>query len=448
MAIVDQKWTPLPVPHAIEVPDRVAEGALLRPRVLRARGRAAVAPRVADGVPARGDPGAGRLRRVRDPRPVGASSCAPTTARCAPSRTPAATAACKVVEGRGTCESGFTCPFHGWCYGQDGTNTHVPQRRTLRRAQPPARRHRPRAGAVRDVGRLRLDQPRRRRPAAARVHRAGRHASSTRGRSSRCAPSGGTPCRLPVNWKLAQQAFLEQYHVVEAHPQLVHPRHALLREATGAPFDPRAFVDAELQYLRTMSEGMAGMVHANDVRIAEGLRDIELPADPTRGAWRPGTARSTTRSSSGTATAGHDVPDLNDLEARGRQRADGLLLPPLLRAADVQQRVVVPLPPARAGGDADGDLVAHPVPGGRGAAAGRRRPRCGSTTTPAGRRSPRRTSPTCRGSSAACTPRASSTCASPSRPRATSRQLRAHDRRLPRRPALRAAAARRCARST
>ena len=25
---------------------------------------------------------------------------------------------------------------------------------------------------------------------------------------------------------------------------------------------------------------MAGMVHANDVRIAEGLRDIELPADP------------------------------------------------------------------------------------------------------------------------------------------------------------------------
>ena len=29
-----------------------------------------------------------------------------------------------------------------------------------------------------------------------------------------------------------------------------------------------------------MSEGMAGMVHANDVRVAEGLRDIELPADP------------------------------------------------------------------------------------------------------------------------------------------------------------------------
>src|SRR3546814_7295952 len=46
------------------------------------------------------------------------------------------------------------------------------------------------------------------------------------------------------------------------------------------------------------------------------------------------------------------------------QRADGLQLPALVRAADVQQRLVLPLPPARAGGDADGDLVAHPLPGG------------------------------------------------------------------------------------
>jgi hypothetical protein len=49
--------------------------------------------------------------------------------------------------------------------------------------------------------------------------------------------------------------------------------------ARGSEFDPHAFVDAELQYLRTMSDGMAGMVHANDVAIAEGLRDMDLPAD-------------------------------------------------------------------------------------------------------------------------------------------------------------------------
>ena len=81
----------------------------------------------------------------------------------------------KVVAGRGTCDSGFTCPFHGWCYGPDGTNTHVPHAKDVRRAQPAAGRHRPHAGAVRAVGRVRVDQPRRRRAAAAAVHRAGRH---------------------------------------------------------------------------------------------------------------------------------------------------------------------------------------------------------------------------------------------------------------------------------
>src|SRR5688572_12316017 len=35
----------------------------------------------------------------------------------------------RVVQGRGTCADGFTCPFHGWCYGPDGANTAVTQRR-------------------------------------------------------------------------------------------------------------------------------------------------------------------------------------------------------------------------------------------------------------------------------------------------------------------------------
>src|SRR4051812_35261358 len=37
----------------------------------------------------------------------------------------------QLVEGRGTCESGFTCPFHGWCYGQDGANTRIPMRKSF-----------------------------------------------------------------------------------------------------------------------------------------------------------------------------------------------------------------------------------------------------------------------------------------------------------------------------
>src|SRR3954454_8716210 len=47
-----------------------AQAAVLRPRLLRPRGRAALVSHVADGVPARGDPRSARLRRVPVPRPV------------------------------------------------------------------------------------------------------------------------------------------------------------------------------------------------------------------------------------------------------------------------------------------------------------------------------------------------------------------------------------------
>ena len=61
---------------------------------------------------------------------------------------------------------------------------------------------------------------------------------------------------------------------------------------------------------------MDGMVHANDVRIAESLRGIELPADPTL-------AMSTWNRTLNDAVvrwhrdAGCDMPDLNELDAQG-----------------------------------------------------------------------------------------------------------------------------------
>ena len=81
-------------------------------------------------------------------------------------------------------------------------------------------RDRPGPGAVRDLGRLRLDQPRRRRR---------RRCASASSRSRRTWTPGSSRTmhaewwcsfRLPVNWKLAQEAFMEQYHVLETHPQL------------------------------------------------------------------------------------------------------------------------------------------------------------------------------------------------------------------------------------
>jgi hypothetical protein len=75
-----------------------------------------------------------------------------------------------------------------------------------------------------------------------------------------------------------------------------------------------------------MSEGMAGMVHANDVRIAEEMRDIELPADPAlaMATWHRTFNDAVT---SAHRAAGSDIPDLNELEAQGMNEPMGYCFP-------------------------------------------------------------------------------------------------------------------------
>ena len=115
------------------------------------------------------------------------------------------------------------------------------------------------------------------RPAAARLHRAVRH---DHGRLAARVDAPRVVVRLPPAREL------------EARRRGVHgavPRHrvapAARRQApvpaagTRPTFDPQAWLDAEIRYLHIMNEGMAGMVHARDVDVAEGLRDIELPAE-------------------------------------------------------------------------------------------------------------------------------------------------------------------------
>jgi hypothetical protein len=93
----------------------------------------------------------------------------------------------------------------------------------------------------------------------------------------------------------------------------------------GKAFDPAFFVEAELDYLRTMSEGMVGMVHANDVRIAEELQ-VDLPGDQAEAiaTWD--------RTLNDAVTGwhreqGHVIPDLNELEASGQNEPMGFCFP-------------------------------------------------------------------------------------------------------------------------
>jgi phenylpropionate dioxygenase-like ring-hydroxylating dioxygenase large terminal subunit len=312
VAFEDQTWSALPVPYAMTVPDRVPkeryydpdfyqlEVDLLWPRVWQMACRLEEIP----------DPGDFAEYEILDQSVV--------VVRTEDQGVKAYQNVCrhrgvKVVEGRGKLTSGFTCPFHGWCYGLDGRNTFVSQARTFSEhnldpddiALTPVR-----CEVWGGCAWINLDDS----------------APPLRDYLEPIAPildawkvdtlrtEWWAACRLPCNWKLAQEAFVEQYHVLETHPQLRIPGRVPPRG--GKPFDPSAFVDSEIHYLRTMSEGMGGMVHADDVRIAEGLRDLELPADPALamamwnralndavGEWH--------------RSVGHDVPDLNELDTQG-----------------------------------------------------------------------------------------------------------------------------------
>ncbi len=273
MAIVEQKWSALPVPFAIATPDRVPkeryydpdfyrlENELLWPRVWQMACRLEEVP----------DPGDFAEYEILDQSVL--------VVRTEDMGVRAFDNACRhrgvrFAQGRGSKPGGFVCPFHGWCYGTDGHNTRVTQasgfsEHNLEPAEinlspvrcetwggcawinfdhdaPPLRECIEPFAGVLDAWKM----------------------ESLRAEWWYSA-------RLPVNWKLGIEAFVEQYHVLQSHPQLRIPG----RYAAGDRFDPRAFLESELQYLKTMSEGMAGMVHARDLRIAEEMADLELPAD-------------------------------------------------------------------------------------------------------------------------------------------------------------------------
>ena len=312
MAVVDRRSSALTVPHAVELPDRLRKERYFDPDFYRLE---------AELLWRRVWQMACRLEEIPQPRDFVEYEILDQSiivVRSDDGGVAAFQNACrhrgvKVAEGRGTCESGFICPFHGWCYGPDGQNTFVPRKKTFAEHNlapqdldlTPVRCEV--WGGCAWVN-LHDDAP----PLRQCIEPFATVLDAWKVESMRA--EWWYACRLPVNWKLAEEAFMEQYHVVEAHPQLVIPG---MRYSPGqGGVDTRAVVDAEIQYLRTMSEGMAGMVHANDVRIAEGLRDMELPADPSEAmsTWHRTLNDEVVRWH---RAQGSDIPDLNDLEARG-----------------------------------------------------------------------------------------------------------------------------------
>ncbi len=322
MAIVDRKWSALPVPYAMEFTDRAPkeryfdpdfyrmEVEMLWPRVWQMACRLEEIPQ----------PGDFAEYEVLDQSVV--------VVRTDDMGVRAFQNACrhrgvKVVQGRGTCEGTFICPFHGWCYGPDGTNTFVTRSKTFaeHNLQPQDLNLVPvRCEMWGGCAWINLDDDAP--PLRECIEPFATVMDAWKVESLRTEK--WFACRLPVNWKLAEEAFMEQYHVVETHPQLVITGRDVSR--TGGATDPRTVIDAEIHYLHTMSEGMDGMVHANDVRVAEGMRDMELPDDPKQAiaTWLRALNDAVVRWH---RDAGSDIPDLNDLEARGLNEPMGYCFP-------------------------------------------------------------------------------------------------------------------------
>jgi phenylpropionate dioxygenase-like ring-hydroxylating dioxygenase large terminal subunit len=317
MAIVEQKRPAQTVPHAIEIPDRIPkeryydpeffelEAERLWPRVWQMACRLEEIPEPFDFAEYQILDQSIVVVRTEDPdtHELGVTAFQNTCRH----------RGMRVVQGHGTCQSGFTCPFHGWCYGPNGENTGVPRRRTFSEHNLEA--HDLDLTAVRcetwgGCAWVNLD------PAAPPLRQCLEPFATSLDawKVESLRAEWWYACRLPVNWKLAIEAFVEAYHVPQTHPQLIIPTR--YGQRPGEAFDAAAFIDADIRYLREMNEGMAGMVHADDVRIAEGLRGLELPDEPeaAKAVWNRTLNDAVTRWH---RDRGADIPDLNELTIQG-----------------------------------------------------------------------------------------------------------------------------------
>jgi phenylpropionate dioxygenase-like ring-hydroxylating dioxygenase large terminal subunit len=242
----------------------------------------------------------------------------------------------QLVQDRGSCPEGFVCPFHGWQFSLEGTCKFVysPQLFTLDNIDKSDLRLREcRLETWGGCAFINFDDnaPSLRESIEpfASMHDAW-HVESLR-------TEWWLSAKLPVNWKLAMEAFMEGYHVMATHPQLLFsedppgPAFAYRKMPTEIapmtrfmtmPTKPmpsevaaREFIDFNILTMRVLNKGMAGMTHEKDIQVAETLRDVELPPDILAATieWR--------RKLNDAVVAFHknnrmDVPDLNDVDAK------------------------------------------------------------------------------------------------------------------------------------
>ncbi len=240
----------------------------------------------------------------------------------------------KLVSDRGRRPKGFTCPFHGWQWGLNGDCTYVLSPELF-------------SDENLDKLDLRLKECRLEMWGGCAFINLDDNAPPLRQSIEPFATAMDAwrvetlkvewwyAAHLPCNWKLAMEAFMEGYHVMQTHPQLLSssfkgPEDTMYGPIQGVPmsrwatmsktpptsFDTKAFVNEAIEKMKVLNVGMAGMTHEKDVRVAEAIREIELPPDPREAV--PGWFRELNDAVvEAHKKAGMDVADLNDVAAKG-----------------------------------------------------------------------------------------------------------------------------------
>jgi phenylpropionate dioxygenase-like ring-hydroxylating dioxygenase large terminal subunit len=235
----------------------------------------------------------------------------------------------RLVQGRGNASHGIACPFHGWCWNLDGSNRFVFAPNLFREDQLEASDLRLRECRVETWGGcafVNFDD-------AAPPLRASLEPFATYHdplRVEQMRAESWLSTRLPVNWKLASEAFMEGYHAAQTHPQLLARS---VKRGYAAGTDPVGFTDPDdvvgssIYFMKALSEGMGGgMIHAKDIAVAEDLAGIALPEDAMQAiiAWNSRLNEEIVRRS---RAAGIPMPDLAELVATGHTSSVNFAFP-------------------------------------------------------------------------------------------------------------------------
>jgi len=226
----------------------------------------------------------------------------------------------QLVHGHGNSEKrGFNCPFHGWRWNTDGENIYVYERHLFNEkllapdliALVPCRSE-IWAGQVfinwddnapsfkESMGEKLLETLEVRNVDKLKV-------------------AMWEAIELPVNWKLAMEAFMEGYHVMRTHPQLhiTQPPGFTQFGSEGATNKApdniktmKQYTETAYRYIARVSDGMGGYVSKRELAVAEGLLGTEFPGDIEQGLMAFHGTLNHQITEQGRANGLH-VPDLN-----------------------------------------------------------------------------------------------------------------------------------------